>query len=169
MESTKDIKRLGIFSIIVSIFFFLIFAGSVAIEIAVYFAIKNTEGWVVIFVILIGIVVMFIGGIVGFISLILFILNLSTGITVVRNSSSVDELYKRKGRIKFSIWILRITAVILIIAGILLLLVTIKSFQVMYLVIMIACFALGIASFVLVNKANTTFRDFLKIKEAESL
>ena len=167
-NSTKSIKNLGVFSILLSIFFFLICVGIGLI----FFLLKkmiddNSGSFVVIFLIILAIGIGFILSIVGIILLILGILNLITGITIIKNSSSVDAIYEKKGRIKFSIFTLRITGILLFAACILLVFALIKSFTIIYLIAAIASLALSVISFMLVNKSNETFKAILIMKENE--
>ena len=167
-NSTKSIKNLGVFSILLSIFFFLICVGIGLI----FFLLKkmiddNSGSFVVIFLIILAIGIGFILSIVGIILLILGILNLITGITIIKNSSSVDAIYEKKGRIKFSIFTLRITGILLFAACILLVFALIKSFTIIYLIAAIASLALSVISFMLVKKSNETFKAILIMKENE--
>jgi len=164
-SSVKDIKRIGVLSIILSVFFFILLAVSVLFIFLIVRAINKAEGWIVIFIIIFGIVLILILGLVGIISLILGVLNLSTGITVMKSSTSIDTIYNRKGRIKFSIFVLRLTSVVLIIAGIVMILVAIKSSEWMFLVFAGIAILIGVLSMVLVNKSVPAFKEIIKMKE----
>ena len=166
-NSTKSIKNLGVFSVLLSIFFFLICVGIGLIFFLLKKMIDDNSGFVVILLIILAIGIGFILSIVGIILLILGILNLITGITIIKNSSSVDAIYEKKGRIKFSIFTLRITGILLFVACILLVFALIKSFTILYLIAAIASLALSVISFMLVNKSNETFKAILIMKENE--
>ncbi len=162
MNATRDIKRIGVLSIIISIFFLLVFCVCVFFIIMIHRAIEKEDSLIVILLIIIAVAAYAILGGVGIISLILFIANFTTGISVIKNSSSVDKLYEKRRSIKASIIVMRITTVVLIIAGLALIL---KGVEVINIIVMVICFILAIVSFVLVNKSSATFKELLKLKE----
>ncbi|MCR5350282.1 MAG: hypothetical protein K6E20_04745 [Acholeplasmatales bacterium] len=166
---TKSVKNVGIFSLIISIFFLAITIACVVFIIGIHNAIKNEDSIAVIFLIILAIVIYFVLGIVGLVSLVLSILNLSTGIIILKNSNSYDKLYQKKGRIKFSIFILAFTSFVFFIAGVGLIFSLFSEFTVASVIIAVIMIALGCISFILSKKAHDAFKEIIEAKEAESI
>lgn len=167
--STKNVRNLGVFEIILSIVFLIITIACIGAIISLHMAIKKIDSFVIIFIIILAVVIYFILGLIAFISLLLFIFNLATGITVVKNSSSYDVLYKKRGRIKFSIFILGLTAFVLIVAGGISIISLFNNFEVGILLAGIGCLVLGVLSIILDKRASKEFREIINVKSIEDL